>query len=129
MPPHPYWPPEEERAIGRALARSEHAVTSLAEVSLLRKNGERFPALLRPTWITDLRMPELSGLELTQRVRALRPDLPVILVTAHAEGIPQVGAPPDFQAVLSKPFRYSELVRVVQDCLAERADLGARSAM
>ena len=79
--------------------------------------------------ITDLRMPELSGLELTQRVRALRPDLPVILVTAHAEGIPKVRALPGFHAVLSKPFRYSELVRVVQDCLAERADRSARAAM
>jgi len=74
--------------------------------------------------VTDFRMPELSGLELTQRARALCPNLPVILVTGHAEGIPQTGGP-SFHAVLHKPFRYSELVQLVQGCLAERAELGA----
>jgi PAS domain-containing protein len=35
------------------LARSEHGDASPAEVSLLRKTGERFPALIRPKPISD----------------------------------------------------------------------------
>jgi two-component system response regulator AtoC len=33
--------------------------------------------------ITDLRMPEMDGLELLRRIRELDPDLPVIVITAH----------------------------------------------
>lgn len=34
--------------------------------------------------LTDLTMPETSGLEVCERVLALRPDVPVVLVTGHA---------------------------------------------
>lgn len=33
--------------------------------------------------ITDLRMPEMDGLELLRRIREVDPDLPVIVITAH----------------------------------------------
>jgi FixJ family two-component response regulator len=35
--------------------------------------------------ITDVRMPEMDGLELQRRVRLERPELPVIFITAHHE--------------------------------------------
>ena len=35
--------------------------------------------------ITDLKMPAMGGLELMRRVKALRPDVPVILTTAYGE--------------------------------------------
>ncbi|TPE49900.1 sigma-54-dependent transcriptional regulator [Amaricoccus solimangrovi] len=35
--------------------------------------------------ITDIRMPRMSGLQLFDQVRALDPDLPVILVTGHGD--------------------------------------------
>ena len=112
------------RALTRAGLRVRATTSPREALEWFRATPSCFDVL-----VTDLRMPELSGLELTQRVRALRSDLPVILVTAHAEGIPQVGALPGFHAVVYKPFRSSELVRVVRDCLASRADLGARAAM
>lgn len=34
--------------------------------------------------VTDLRMPELSGDEVVKKVRALRPSLPVIVMSGHA---------------------------------------------
>ena len=34
--------------------------------------------------LTDLSMPETSGLEVCERVIALRPDVPVVLITGHA---------------------------------------------
>jgi CheY-like chemotaxis protein len=33
--------------------------------------------------VTDLQMPEMNGLELTEQIRALHPGVPVILMTAH----------------------------------------------
>ena len=35
--------------------------------------------------LSDIRMPGLNGLELMERVRALRPELPVIIMTAHSD--------------------------------------------
>ncbi len=35
--------------------------------------------------ISDIRMPGLDGLELMERVRAAKPELPVIIVTAHSD--------------------------------------------
>ncbi len=35
--------------------------------------------------ITDERMPNMSGLELAKTVRQERPDVPIIMVTAHAD--------------------------------------------
>jgi two-component system response regulator FixJ len=35
--------------------------------------------------ITDVRMPEMTGLELQTRLKTSRPDLPLILITGHAD--------------------------------------------
>lgn len=35
--------------------------------------------------LTDINMPEMTGMELLERVRALAPEIPVILMTAYAE--------------------------------------------
>jgi two-component system NtrC family response regulator len=34
--------------------------------------------------VTDVRMPQMSGLELLRKIQAVAPDLPVLVVTAHA---------------------------------------------
>jgi len=35
--------------------------------------------------VTDIRMPEISGLDLLRRVKELSPELPVILITGHGD--------------------------------------------
>ena len=35
--------------------------------------------------VTDIRMPEMSGLELLEALAAREPDLPVIVMTAHSD--------------------------------------------
>jgi signal transduction histidine kinase len=63
---------------------------------------------------SDVVMPgRLSGLDLAQAARQLRPDLPVVLTTgyseklAHAEGV----------HVLAKPYRIDDLVRVLDTAM------------
>ena len=55
--------------------------------------------------ITDLRMPEMEGDELARRVRTLEPDLKVLYLTSHADGLfeakQQLWAE---EAYLDKPF-------------------------
>ncbi len=60
--------------------------------------------------ITDQAMPGMTGLELAGHVRALAPDLPLILATGYAE-LPG-GAEHGF-AKLAKPFHNSDLEKII----------------
>jgi PAS domain S-box-containing protein len=60
--------------------------------------------------ITDQAMPQMTGLQLAQAIRAERPALPVILATGYAEIPPGAGA--DFVR-LAKPFTQDELAQAV----------------
>ncbi|MBK7672231.1 MAG: response regulator [bacterium] len=68
--------------------------------------------------VTDQYMPGLTGRELAQRVAALRPDLPVILVSGLDEPAgPSVAGGPVVREVVTKPFFGQSL------CLAVRRAL------
>ena len=64
--------------------------------------------------ITDLVMPKLGGMDLLNRVKALRPDVPVIIITAHGTVDSAVEA---IKAgafdYITKPFEHSEIRGVV----------------
>ncbi|HSO35518.1 MAG TPA: sigma-54 dependent transcriptional regulator [Labilithrix sp.] len=64
-----------------ALSRQGMQVTSCTTAAdALEKVASRdFDVVL-----TDLTMPDVSGLELCERIIALRPDVPVVLITGHA---------------------------------------------
>jgi CheY-like chemotaxis protein len=63
--------------------------------------------------ITDLYMPGMTGSELAQELRKLKPSLPVILITGSRGGAHL----PGFAAVLNKPFSAAALGRVVAKAL------------
>ena len=65
--------------------------------------------------VTDQAMPGMTGMQLAQRVRETRPDLPIVLATGFAQ-LP-ADATPSLPR-LSKPFTMSELARVVEQATA-----------
>lgn len=80
--------------------------------------------------VLDLRMPDMSGLEVFERLRERWTDVPTIFITAHGEVAAAVRAMKlgarDF---LEKPFSHQDLLERVQEALesdearqAERAD-------
>ncbi len=72
--------------------------------------------------VSDIRMPRLDGLELLERVRALDPELPVILVTGHADVPMAVKALQDGAAdFLTKPFATDHLAASATRALSARA--------
>jgi two-component system response regulator FixJ len=89
--------------------------------------------------ITDVRMPGLSGIDLLHRMRALKLDVPVVVITGHAD-VPlaveamKVGAADFFE----KPFNDELLLTSVRSALSrherdhrrhtERAEIDARLA-
>ena len=88
--------------------------------------------------LTDLKMPELDGLEVMQRARALVPDLPVVLITAHADvpsalaavragAFDYVQKPFDNEACRALVRRALEVTRLARENRALRAELKART--
>jgi PAS domain S-box-containing protein len=89
-------------------------VAASAQEALVLLGAEPAPDLV----VTDHAMPGMTGLELAQRLRAERPDLPVVLATGYAEST--AGAAP-WLPRLAKPYRQDELAELVRRLTPARA--------
>ncbi len=76
--------------------------------------------------LTDIRMPGISGLDLLERVHAVQPQLPVIIITAHSDLDSAVssyrGGAFEY---LPKPFDLDEAVELVQRAAMLADETGA----
>jgi two-component system, response regulator FlrC len=97
------------------------------------RGGEEALRMVRPgaydAVVTDLRMPGMDGLQLTARLKAIDPGLPVLLITAFgsldsAREAMRLGAF-DF---LSKPFSPEELITALNKALKSESHLKAEDA-
>jgi two-component system, NtrC family, response regulator AtoC len=109
------------RKVARAnlgLEGFEVTVASSGSEALARL-GETDPLAI----VSDLRMPDMDGITLMERVHVVRPGLPVVLVTAHATVETAVQALRNGAThYLTKPIRYDELALVLRHAVAhERA--------
>ena len=70
--------------------------------------------------VSDIRMPGPSGLDLLARIKALLPDLPVIIMTAYSDLESAVAA---FQGgafeYLAKPFDVDQAIALIQRAMAQ----------
>lgn len=70
--------------------------------------------------ISDIRMPEMEGITLMNRIKEIAPDIPVIIMTAYSDLDRAVSA---FQSgafeFLSKPFDVDEVVNLVKRAIKE----------
>ena len=70
--------------------------------------------------ITDVRMPGLDGVALQRRVRSVRPDLPVIFISAHHDDEVERRALAEGAACFfRKPFNAGELLRATRMALSK----------
>ena len=96
----------------RVTARSD-AQEALEEVRL---HPQEFDLV-----ITDLSMPGLTGVELAQRIRKIRKDLPAILVTgAFQDPMPLEGLAVPFADVLLKPVTTLDMARSIRKVMNRR---------
>ncbi|MFQ5960090.1 MAG: response regulator [Candidatus Methylomirabilales bacterium] len=106
---------DTREGLRRLLRRQGYTVDGVGNGMEALQYVERHPCALV---ITDMLMPGMDGLALLERLRELRPGLPVLLITAfgdwgsYARAI-ELGA----ASYLTKPFRSWELLREVQSVL------------
>jgi two-component system response regulator FixJ len=118
-------------SLGFLLGTAQLAVrTYESAVAFLRD----MPSLEGGCIITDVRMPQMSGLELLHRLRALEINVPVIVITGHGD-VPQAVEAMKAGAVefLEKPFHDETVLAAVTAALsrdrAERAGAQERAAV
>jgi two-component system response regulator FixJ len=90
---------------------------------------EILPELRSGCIITDVRMPDISGIELLRRVKEHDTDIPVIVITGHGDislavEAMKLGAV-DF---LEKPFDDDQLLTALKATLTQDADVAERKA-
>ncbi len=71
--------------------------------------------------MTDLKMPKMDGIQLTRAIRRIRPDLPIIVYSAHrfidtAPAALKAGA----NEYLAKPFLRTKIEQAVERLLKEQ---------
>jgi CheY-like chemotaxis protein len=86
-------------------------------LNLLRKDASHFDLL-----ITDIAMPGMSGVELSEIVNRTWPHLPVLFISGYAAGnlLPESAR----KNLLGKPFTGRQLIAKVREVLAEQARCG-----
>ena len=98
-----------------------HAValnSAHAALDLFDQDPDRFDLI-----VADLRMPEMSGLELAQEVRQRKPDARVLITTGFSEvELDQYLADGLIQGCLIKPFNLAAMGRSIADVLSREHD-------
>ncbi|MBB3261652.1 signal transduction histidine kinase/CheY-like chemotaxis protein [Paraburkholderia bannensis] len=72
--------------------------------------------------LTDHTMPEMTGIDLIRQIRAVRPDLPVLLMSGYGNAVVAAQSRTlGVHAVLKKPVLRIDLAKAVRDALAGEA--------
>jgi FixJ family two-component response regulator len=108
----------------RVLESLESLLESTGYAAAVFGSGEAFlrsnVVALASCLITDIRMPNIDGLELQRRLKRERPELPVIFMTAHPDDeverrVLQMGA----AGFLRKSFSAAEFFKAIRRALGE----------
>ncbi len=91
-----------------------YASTSSVEALNIFKKQKKILDLV----ITDMAMPEMTGLQLFQEIRKIRPDIPVLLCTGYSEHVTaESSAKMGIDGYLAKPFTAEQLAGEVHRLL------------
>ncbi|CAM3157509.1 MULTISPECIES: response regulator transcription factor [Williamsia] len=104
--------------LARALSREGYGceVVTTGTAALEQARSGRFELL-----VLDLGLPEMDGLEVCRRIRAVRPNLAVLMLTARTDEVDfVVGLDAGADDYVGKPFRLAELLARVRALLRRK---------
>lgn len=99
---------------GRMLKSLGYQVTTLTDsfqaLELFKKQPDLFDMI-----ITDMTMPSMTGDILSEKIRKIRPDIPIILCTGYSPKINKENAKPiGINVLLYKPFTKAKLANIIK---------------
>lgn len=105
-------------------------ITSGHEVITVQEGGAAVARLQEVAFdlmVSDVRMSPVHGMEVLAAARTLKPDMPVIMLTAYdCDATRRKAVELGAYAYLTKPFRVSEVLDIVDRALRERGDNDAQ---
>jgi CheY-like chemotaxis protein len=106
--------PQVREMTAESLSEAGYEVLCAAsgEEALRIIDGNRDIALL----LTDIKMPGMDGWSLARSAKEINPDLRIVYMTAYAT-LPPEGSGAGLGPVLAKPWRFSQLVRLIRAAL------------
>jgi len=78
-------------------------------LEIFRKNPEDFDLVM-----TDMKMPEMTGEEFARAIIAIRPEVPIILCTAHREKLHGKLSDAGIKEVIIKPFSMRDIAYAIR---------------
>ena len=91
------------------------AANGLEGLKLLENNQQGFDLI-----ITDIVMPQISGIGLISIIKKKSPDIPVIAITGWGEYPEAFALESRADKVLSKPFELSELEKAINELVSSK---------
>jgi PAS domain S-box-containing protein len=105
-----------QNLIGRLGYTVECALTPFEAQKKIRSDPNRFDLV-----ITDMTMPQMTGVALSKIIKAIRRDLPVIICTGHSDLIDEEKAKEmGFAAYIMKPMSTQDIAGIIRDVLDNR---------
>jgi len=113
------------QALSRMLARfGFHTRTATRGADGLGLAAHETPDLI----LLDLQMPDMNGPQFLEKLRALHPDLPVVIVTGYPDGeLMQRASRHAPLLLLSKPVEQELLERTVRTAIGEKLAIAANA--
>jgi CheY-like chemotaxis protein len=103
--------------IGEMLGHLGYRVTTFSDSPSALRAFERYPDSF-DLIISDQTMPIMTGLELSERILQVRPQLPIIICTGYSKKLEDENA---YQrqgiSVLMKPFKHTEIAQKIREVL------------
>lgn len=99
------------------------ALASIGYMVLVAENGAAgLEAFMRSPddidlVLTDIVMPFMDGLAMAERIREIRPDVPILLMTAYSDAVIKTMSDTELP-LIRKPFLADDLIRAVRANLA-----------
>ncbi len=122
---------EDEALLRRILAGLfEEAGYHVVAASTGREALERFAESAPDLVVTDIRMPEMDGIELLERLKALDPEVLVIIMTAFSSVESAVAAlRAGAHDYIVKPFVNDDVLKAVRNALRQKELLGENRSL
>jgi len=102
-----------KKILNRLGYKVETKLNPVEALELFQAKADRFDLV-----ITDMTMPKMNGTELSEKIKSIRSDIPIIICTGYSSLINEKEAEQlGISAFIMKPIRMSQLARTVRKVL------------